>query len=62
MRHAGTDWPCASGTLDLLPGDKLEVPDTLSPRSKVLVRIVRADASVHAIGATPARFICDADR
>jgi len=44
-------------TLDLQPGDKLEVDaaaDTLSPRCKVAVRLVRADGSVQPIDATAA--------
>ncbi|TDY23439.1 aconitase [Paraburkholderia sp. BL6665CI2N2] len=44
-------------TLDLRPGDKLEVDapsDTLSPRCKVPVRIIRADGSMQPIEATAA--------
>jgi aconitate hydratase len=44
-------------TLDLQPGDKLEVDaesDTLSPRCKVPVRVVRANGSVQPIEATAA--------
>jgi len=44
-------------TLNLEPGDKLEIDapaDTLSPRCKVAVRIVRADGSVQAVDATAA--------
>ncbi|WP_027799036.1 aconitate hydratase AcnA [Paraburkholderia dilworthii] len=44
-------------TLDLRPGDKLEVDaaaDTLSPRCKVPVRIMRADGSAQVIEATAA--------
>ncbi|MEC5405552.1 aconitate hydratase AcnA [Paraburkholderia sp. MPAMCS5] len=44
-------------TLDLRPGDKLEVDapaDTLSPRCKVPVRIMRVDGRVDAIEATAA--------
>ncbi|HEY4298382.1 MAG TPA: aconitate hydratase AcnA [Paraburkholderia sp.] len=51
----------AAGTspdsLDLRPGDKLEVDapaDTLSPRCKVPVRIVRANGTVQAVEATAA--------
>jgi aconitate hydratase len=44
-------------TLDLQPGDKLEVDaagDTLSPRCKIAVRVVRANGSVQPIEATAA--------
>ncbi|KVR55006.1 aconitate hydratase [Burkholderia ubonensis] len=44
-------------TLDLQPGDKLEVDaagDTLSPRCRVPVRVVRANGSVQPIQATAA--------
>ncbi|SAL81167.1 aconitate hydratase [Caballeronia arvi] len=44
-------------TLDLQPGDKLEVDapaDALSPRCKVPVRIVRANGSVEPVDATAA--------
>ncbi|GAB3626284.1 aconitate hydratase 1 [Pandoraea terrae] len=44
-------------SLDLRPGDKLEVdasPDMLSPRCKVSVRIVRANGSAQPIEATAA--------
>ncbi|MGU7774800.1 aconitate hydratase AcnA [Burkholderia sp. MR1-5-21] len=44
-------------TLDLQPGDKLDVDapaDTLSPRCKVPVRIVRADGRVESVDATAA--------
>jgi len=44
-------------TLDLKPGDKLEVDspaDTLSPRCAVPVRIVRADGRVEPVAATAA--------
>ncbi|MFM0740197.1 aconitate hydratase AcnA [Paraburkholderia xenovorans] len=44
-------------TLDLQPGDKLEVDapaDCLSPRCKVAVRIVRADGRVQPVDATAA--------
>ncbi|MBN3756551.1 aconitate hydratase AcnA [Paraburkholderia sp. Tr-20389] len=44
-------------TLDLQPGDKLEVDaagDTLSPRCKVAVRVIRANGTVQSIDATAA--------
>ncbi|MGF6439442.1 aconitate hydratase [Paraburkholderia youngii] len=44
-------------TLDLQPGDKLEVDaagDTLSPRCKIAVRVIRANGSVQPIEATAA--------
>ncbi|WP_109483779.1 aconitate hydratase AcnA [Paraburkholderia sp. C35] len=54
LRFAGGTNP---DTLDLQPGDKLEVDaasDTLSPRCKVGVRVVRANGSVQPIEATAA--------
>jgi aconitate hydratase len=52
-------WPAgiSSATLNIQPGDKVEVnapPDTLAPRSRVDVKIVRADASVESYEVTAA--------
>ncbi|ACC75889.1 aconitate hydratase AcnA [Paraburkholderia phymatum] len=54
LRFAGGANP---NTLELQPGDKLEVDavsDTLSPRCRVAVRVVRANGSVQPIEATAA--------
>jgi aconitate hydratase len=44
-------------TLDIRPGDKLEIDapaDSLTPRCNVAVRIVRADGSVQSVAAKAA--------
>jgi len=52
-------WPAgvSPATLNIQPGDKVEVnapPDTLAPRCRVDVKIVRADASVESYEVTAA--------
>ncbi|WP_213764207.1 aconitate hydratase AcnA [Caballeronia sp. dw_19] len=52
-------WPAGinPATLNIQPGDKVEVnapPDTLAPRCRVDVKIVRADASVESFAVTAA--------
>jgi len=52
-------WPAgvSPSTLNIQPGDKVEVnapPDTLAPRCRVDVKIVRADASVESYEVTAA--------